>query len=192
MISPRRVGVVACVCAIGAAAHAIEPQTTTAGGTAGDTAAMGSSAPAQPALQQMNGIAYMSGGVGADERHALDAMRGQFNLKVTVAAPTGEFIAPDQLRLSNQQGRTLVETKPDGPVFLAKVPPGAYSVAITHAGQQVTRPVMVSNAGQQDVTLTAQAAELPSRAGDAPELPRPAVPEGAAPGAEPQFAPGPQ
>ncbi len=134
-----------------------------------------------PQPQQENGITFVSGGAGKDERQALEATGRAYNLKLTVATPDGKMVAPDTLKISDQAGKALLVTTPKGPLFFAKLPPGAYSVVATTAGQDVTRAVTVSSQGQEAITLTMNAPEgnEPSRAGDAPDIPRPAVPSDA-------------
>lgn len=143
-----------------------------------------------PQIKESNGIRYVSGGRGTEERDELGAAAGAFNLALTTATPDGKLTVADSIRISNQQGKALLETTPDGPVFLAKLPPGAYSLLVTLGGEQQTRAVMVSNVGRESLTLTMREAtdgDLPA-AGDAPPpaAPRPNVapadPRGAATG----------
>jgi len=130
-----------------------------------------------PQPQQENGITFVSGGAGKEERQALEATGPAYNFKMTVAAPNGELIAPDSVRISDQAGKALLVITPKGPLVFAKLPPGAYSVVATTAGKDVTQAVTVSSQGQQAITLTMnpEPAAAP-RAGDAPDLPRPAAP----------------
>src|SRR5262245_38259541 len=37
-------------------------------------------------------VSYLTGGTGSDERAALDAKSGQFNLKLIHAAPNGDYV----------------------------------------------------------------------------------------------------
>jgi hypothetical protein len=108
-------------------------------------------------IRQQNGISFVSGGVGHDEAEALNHSHG-FNLKLTMAARSGEFVVPSVLQIEDQHGATVLETRPDGPVFLAKLPPGEYVIHASAEGQSQTRKVSVPASGQQAVEFTWRAA----------------------------------
>ena len=106
-----------------------------------------------PQIKQENGISFVSGGVGREEAEALDRSR-EFNLKLTMAAPNGEFVVPSVLRIDDRHGATVLDTRPDGPVFLAKLPPGDYVIHATAEGQSQSRNVSVPASGQQAIEMT--------------------------------------
>jgi hypothetical protein len=106
-----------------------------------------------PQIKQENGISFVSGGVGREEVDALNHSR-DFNLKLTMAAPNGEFVVPSVLRIDDGHGATVLQTRPDGPVFLAKLPAGDYVVHATAEGQSQSRKVSVPASGQQAVEFT--------------------------------------
>ncbi len=140
----------------------------------------GSAGAPAPQVKQENGITYISGGRGTEERDALEATGRTYNLKLTVAAPGGEYVVPDTLRIANQQGKTLLEARPDGPLFFAKLPAGAYSVTVVTGGKEQTRAVTVSSQGQEAIAMSITPPEgPPSRAGDAPAPPNVAAPNSA-------------
>jgi hypothetical protein len=139
---------------------------------AGDTDA-GAAGVVVPHVKEENGIAYISGGRGTEELHALEAAGGKYNLKLTLAAPNGEFIVPDTLKIADQAGKVLVETRPQGPLFLARLPAGAYSVTASSGGKDVTRAVTVPGQGQEALNLTMNPPESLPRAGDAPDVAAP-------------------
>jgi hypothetical protein len=133
-----------------------------------------------PHVKQENGISYISGGAGSDEADALNSMSGQFNLKLTMTVPSGQYTTPRKLRLEDAHGKPMLEIEPSGPIFLAKMPAGEYVVQATAEGQTLTRKVTVPPSGLEAVALTWPAKDEPVRAGDAP---RPPIRAGDAPDA---------
>src|SRR3954470_11743500 len=86
-------------------------------------------AAAQPiAFQRSGDIAWACGGVGSDERRALDAMRGEASLELLMVAGTrGEYIAGVQVGIAPASGRVPETTlMADGPTCLVQAAPGRY------------------------------------------------------------------
>ncbi|MBL8447345.1 MAG: carboxypeptidase regulatory-like domain-containing protein [Zoogloeaceae bacterium] len=73
-------------------------------------------------------VPYLSGGVGETERDRMSAMAAAFNLKIVTAKPTGEYLAGVTLLIRDQEGRPMLSTVAQGPILLAQLPPGRYSV----------------------------------------------------------------
>ena len=94
-------------------------------------------AAAQPMTFQRSGdIAWACGGVGSDERRALDALRADASLEIVMVAGTrGEYVAGVQLAIAPASGRSPETTLlADGPTCLLKAPPGRYRVEATYHG----------------------------------------------------------
>jgi hypothetical protein len=122
-----------------------------------------------PQVTQENGISYVSGGVGSDEADVLNRMSERFNLKLTMSVPSGQFTNPSQIRIENAGGAQVIQVRPNGPIFLAKLPAGEYVVQATAEGQTLTRKVTVPVKGLEAIAMRWPAASEPVRAGDAPE-----------------------
>jgi hypothetical protein len=122
-----------------------------------------------PQIKRAGDVPYVSGGVSSDEADALNRMSSQFNLKLTMTIPSGQFTAPTALRIEDAAGMTVLELRPSGPLFLAKMPAGQYVIQATAEGRTLTRKVTVPSAGLEAVAMTWPAADEPVRAGDAPE-----------------------
>jgi hypothetical protein len=96
------------------------------------------------AFQRSGDIAWACGGVGSDERRALDAMRSEASLELLMIAGTrGEYLAGVQVAIAPASGRvpetTLVA---DGPTCLVQAAPGRYRIEATYHG--VTRNATAS------------------------------------------------
>lgn len=93
--------------------------------------------------QEMNGIRYVTGGIGLDERNALKGMEKEYNLKLVFAAVSGQYLSEIGIVIKNTNGNTLLNTTSDGPWFLADLPSGRYKVSAKYKDQQKTRLVEV-------------------------------------------------
>ncbi|MEE4377599.1 MAG: carboxypeptidase-like regulatory domain-containing protein [Candidatus Competibacteraceae bacterium] len=100
---------------------------------------------AQESLQirDYQGIAYVSGGVGLDEREALATMSGQFNLKLTFAMSTGNYLSDVQVRIMDRSGSQVFEATADGPLLYARLPPGSYTVQVSGFEQDFQRKAQI-------------------------------------------------
>jgi hypothetical protein len=86
-------------------------------------------------VQEMNGITFVSGGIGSDSRESLAAREKSYNFKLVMTLEgSGTFVADARLTLSTAGGQKLVETVTEGPLFLAGLPAGAYVVSATFRG----------------------------------------------------------
>lgn len=86
-------------------------------------------------VQGPGNVDYVSGGVGLAARQALLAQAGQYNLHVEfAAAPEGEYLSEVEVKVADARGRSVLETRTDGPWLLAKLPAGMYSLTAKHAG----------------------------------------------------------
>lgn len=123
----------------------------------------------QPRTQ--NHTTYVSGGVGEDEAQLADAIsRYGFNLQLVFAEQTGAFLADVDLHITDAAGNAVLDTVSEGPMFLAKVPPGRYRVTAETNGQVRTATVDASRGAKRTTLLwpatsDRQGNELPARAG---------------------------
>ena len=99
-------------------------------------------------INTINGIAYVSGGVGLDEREMIQELAKDFNLKLVFAVKTGNYLAGVRVAIETAAGETVLETVADGPWFYANLPPGDYTVAAEAMGQREEEDVRVSKTGQ--------------------------------------------
>jgi hypothetical protein len=119
-------------------------------------------------IREQNDISFVSGGVGDEQQDVLDAAVGRFNLKVTLAGTDGKYLGGSTIRIEDQSGNTMLDTQATGPLFLAKLPQGHYTVHARAAGKSaITRKVNVPGTGQADLVLS-WTSEPDVSAGDAP------------------------
>ncbi len=84
--------------------------------------------------------AYVSGGVGSDELHALHAQREQFSLwVVTAARPSGAYLADVLVKVIDAQHVVVFDQRLAGPWLFIELPPGRYEVQATHKSETQTK-----------------------------------------------------
>ncbi|HVB47853.1 MAG TPA: carboxypeptidase regulatory-like domain-containing protein [Burkholderiales bacterium] len=110
---------------------------------------------AQPVRVQAHaGARYVSGGVGQEERAALEAMRGEFNLRVTFAAQrSGGYLAGVGVGVEDSKGREVFRTVAQGPWLYARLAPGRYRLTASYSGRRQTRQVAVPGKGHVSLDL---------------------------------------
>src|SRR5882724_1175700 len=87
---------------------------------------------ALPAIAQ---VPIACGGVGSDERHAMEASAAQSNLALEMfIAQGGEYVADVDVTLRPASGSQALAVHTDGPICYLRVPPGRYRVEATFHG----------------------------------------------------------
>ncbi|QQS55516.1 MAG: carboxypeptidase regulatory-like domain-containing protein [Candidatus Competibacteraceae bacterium] len=95
-------------------------------------------------VQDDRGIRYASGGVGEGERAELNALSGQFNLRLLFAMQgSGDYLADIKVTIVDQRGETVLRAESNGPWFYAQLPPGAYTVEASTPDQTQRQPVTI-------------------------------------------------
>jgi hypothetical protein len=93
----------------------------------------------------MNGIRFMSGGVGLEERAAMRQMAGNYNTKFIFATLSGCYLADVKLSISAAGGKTLLDLTANGPWVYAKLPEGEYHVTAVVEGKKNVQKVAVGS-----------------------------------------------
>lgn len=102
-------------------------------------------------IQEQQGVRYVSGGVGQDEREALRALENDFNLRLTFALDSGSYLAGIEVRIADGDGQPVLTATSDGPIFLAALPAGRYTVAATAEGETRESSVQLGADGQREL-----------------------------------------
>jgi hypothetical protein len=107
---------------------------------------------------EIGGIPYVNGGVTSDEADTLRAEARRFPMEVTMARRSefpgyNEFVAAARLRVLDSRGNVLFERADTGPIFLADLPPGDYTLEATYDGQTRTQHVHVGGQKHANVTF---------------------------------------
>lgn len=134
-------------------------------------ALLGAGAHAQPAplpaVQHANGIAYLSGGIGKDEAHAIEQVSKQWPLTLEFAVQDGQhadFTAGVHVRVRDAKNHTVLQATADGPYLLARLRPGRYTVDAERQGQTRQERVAIASQHAARAVFVWPAAKLPPHA----------------------------
>lgn len=106
-------------------------------GSVGSMAA--SEAAAVPEVHTKNDIAYVSGGVGQDEREHMRAMAGRFNVRLDiVSAKNGEALSDVDVAVVDAHGKLRLRVHTEGPLLYLMLPRGRYQITSAYRGAMQT------------------------------------------------------
>jgi|HubBroStandDraft_3_1064219.scaffolds.fasta_scaffold228425_2 hypothetical protein len=110
-----------------------------------------------PPERSQGPVAYVVGGVGADEAEAMRQAEASYPLTLEFAAPSGgwrdEYIADAQVQIRDAQGQALLSTKVDGPLMLIRLPSGRYAVEVDWNGAVKRRTVAITPGKRQHIVF---------------------------------------
>jgi len=106
---------------------------------------------AQPRVRTQDGVSWISGGISGDERGELILMLPSHNLKLIMAAErSGAYLTDVELVVVDARGAKVLDTRLEGPWFLAQLPAGRYELLLTHNGVTQKRTVTIPATGRRD------------------------------------------
>lgn len=91
----------------------------------------------------IGGVQYLSGGVGLEERAAMEGMAKDYNLKLVFALSSGECLSNLMVGIKDAHGKLLLHTESNGPWFLANIPAGQYKITVSYGDEKKVRSVEV-------------------------------------------------
>lgn len=97
-----------------------------------------------PQPQQEGSITYITGGIGDEERDALNAVKNNYNLSIMSASVSGSFTGDTHIAIRDRQGMELLNTDA-GPLFYAKLPAGRYTVEGSSEGQNRSQAITIAS-----------------------------------------------
>ena len=100
-----------------------------------------------------NGIPYVSGGFGVEERESLRAMAKGDNLELSFALQNGSYLGGANVLIKDDQGKKILETVSDGPLFFTRLRPGKYTIDATAMGKTLEQVAQVPSKGQMHVSF---------------------------------------
>jgi hypothetical protein len=95
------------------------------------------------AVHNNGGISYVSGGVGTASSDRLNLLAKDFNVKLVFALKSGDYVSGVDVKIADASGKTLVDTKSEGPFFLTRLPAGTFKVGATFEGKTESRTIAV-------------------------------------------------
>jgi hypothetical protein len=101
-----------------------------------------------PPIRTFGSVSYVTGGIGLDESDAIKAAEKDFSLSLLFAQTRrGEFVSDVKVNIKDKAGKTVLEALSDGPMLLARLPAGAYTVSADYDGKTLVRKVNVDAKG---------------------------------------------
>jgi hypothetical protein len=110
-----------------------------------------------PAERSQGSVTYVSGGIGKDESDAMKQAASRYSLAIEMSSPAGpraEYVADVKIDIRDQQGKTLLSTTSDGPILLANLPPGRYTINAEKNGKSQQRNVVVGPSARPRVQFS--------------------------------------
>lgn len=101
---------------------------------------------AQITVHESGNVKYASGGVGQDSMQEIRAMEQRFNLKLLFAQTSGSYLSDVKVVIL-RDNQTVLETTSKGPVLLAQLAPGNYTISATYHDKSQQRTVRVPAQG---------------------------------------------
>jgi len=108
-------------------------------------AAVGAMAQLQVTLQQGKSGqgSWVAGGTSTAEVDALAALEKGHALKMIFTLTAGNYLAGVNVKVRDAKGVVVLDQADTGPVLLAKLPPGAYTVSAISEGREQVRKVQI-------------------------------------------------
>lgn len=98
------------------------------------------------------GEPYVSGGVALGEKEALKERRPDFSLwVVTAAKKSGSFLADARVKITDEAGKTVLDTKLDGPWLLVNLKVGKYKVDASFGKQTLEKTTNIQKGDHHEM-----------------------------------------
>jgi hypothetical protein len=105
-------------------------------------------------VQTADGVRYVSGGVGDEEEAAIKEIGKDFDLRITLATTSGEYLGGGNLEFRDPSGKKVLHAQAQGPLFFAQLPTGRYTVrAICSGAKSESRTFEVKEGRQTQVAF---------------------------------------
>lgn len=102
-----------------------------------------------PEQKVYQGIPYVSGGVGSEEREQFAAIGKNYNLKLVFAFKSGAYLSDVQVDISDSIGKKVLSAVAEGPWFFTNLPPGKFTITATMMGKEKQNKVNIGKDKKQ-------------------------------------------
>jgi hypothetical protein len=102
---------------------------------------------ALPDVKVAGNVEYMTGGIGLDESTEMQAAARRWPLALEFAVKAGdqaEWMANVDVTVVDHRGDTVLQATSEGPLLLARLAPGNYTVRASAAGKVLQRKVHIA------------------------------------------------
>lgn len=97
-----------------------------------------------PAPMKQGDIAYITGGVGLEEKEAMEKVAKDYNLHISIAAKSGHYTLADSVIIKGKEGETVLNIKGADPLLYVKLPAGDYKLEVTSEKKTQTGKVTIT------------------------------------------------
>jgi hypothetical protein len=109
-----------------------------------------------PPAQTSGEVTYLSGGVGKDQQSAIRHEAANYPLEMKFLprdkGPV-EYTAGIPVTIKDQTGKVVLDARSNGPLMLAKLPDGKYTITAEEAGKSELRHVTVAQGKHRTVVF---------------------------------------
>ncbi len=109
-----------------------------------------------PPEQKEGAVTFRSGGVGHDQAKAMEAMAKKYPLELEFIKKVGGhegFLSGVDVSIMGKGGEEMLETKTEGPLLLARLPAGRYTVIAKNDDVKRERHIAVPAHGTKRVVI---------------------------------------
>ncbi|MCF8143570.1 MAG: carboxypeptidase regulatory-like domain-containing protein [Deltaproteobacteria bacterium] len=92
---------------------------------------------------ERNGVAYATGGIGLEEREAMEKMAGNYSLKVELAATSGSYLADIKVCITDMGGKKVFEYSTSDPWLYVDLAAGTYKITASFKQESRMQEVKV-------------------------------------------------
>ncbi|MCC6534713.1 MAG: hypothetical protein IT531_19375 [Burkholderiales bacterium] len=109
---------------------------------------------AAPVKEVRGDISILHGGIGEEDRAAMQRAGAEYNLQLTFAAAgNGAYLADVAVTIRAAAGSVVLDTVASGPWLYARLPAGQYTVSATANGQVQSRRIDLKGTAKRDWVL---------------------------------------
>jgi hypothetical protein len=103
-------------------------------------------------VQEVQGqIAVLHGGIGEEDRAAMEQKSGEYNLRLTFARKgSGSYLSQVRVVMRNAQGATVLDTIAAGPWLFARLPQGEFTVDATDEERTLSQKISIKGASRRE------------------------------------------
>jgi hypothetical protein len=109
-----------------------------------------------PREHRQGSVAYLSGGIGEEEREAIKAAAASYPLTLELATTGPQrnpYIADARVEIRDTTGRAVLDATAQGPFVLVRLPEGTYTVDVDWNDAEQRRVVQIAPDKHQHLVL---------------------------------------
>ena len=96
----------------------------------------------------VDNLTYETGGVGIEERAAMQKSIKDYNVSLVFANTKGWYLSSIRVQIKGADGKIRLNKESNGPWFWVKLPQGLYEIVASHGGKQEVQKIDVGKTPQ--------------------------------------------